>query len=125
MCILIYTDKNACQATKMREPVGVSLLCCPVLATQSCPTLTPRTVAHQAPLSMGFSKQEHCSGLPCPPPGYFPNQAIKPRFPTYRRWILYHLSHQESLYCWPNVRASMSMSLFYSFMFFISIFPGL
>ena len=32
-------------------------------------SVTPRTVAHQAPLSMGFSRQEHCSGLPFPPPG--------------------------------------------------------
>ena len=31
------------------------------------------TVAHQAPLSMGFSRQEYWSGLPCPPPGDFPN----------------------------------------------------
>ena len=30
---------------------------------------TLRTVAHQAPLSMRFSRQEHWSGLPCPPPG--------------------------------------------------------
>ena len=31
------------------------------------------TVAHQAPLSMGFSRQEYWSGLPCPPPGDLPN----------------------------------------------------
>ena len=31
--------------------------------------LTPRTVAHQAFLSMGFFRQEYWSGLPCPPPG--------------------------------------------------------
>ena len=31
---------------------------------------TPWTVAHQAPLSMGFSRQEYWSGLPFPPPGY-------------------------------------------------------
>ena len=30
---------------------------------------TPWTVARQAPLSMGFSRQEYWSGLPCPPPG--------------------------------------------------------
>ena len=30
---------------------------------------TPWPVARQAPLSMGFSRQEYCSGLPCPPPG--------------------------------------------------------
>ena len=35
------------------------------------------TVAHQAPLSMGFSRQEYWSGLPCPPPGDLPNPGIK------------------------------------------------
>ena len=39
---------------------------------------TPWTVALQAPLSMGFSRQEHWSGLPCPPPGDLSNAAIKP-----------------------------------------------
>ena len=34
---------------------------------------TPRTVACQASLSMGFSRQEYWSGLPCPPLGYFPH----------------------------------------------------
>ena len=33
-------------------------------------SVTPWTVAHQAPLSMGFSKQEYWSGLLCPSPGY-------------------------------------------------------
>ena len=36
------------------------------------------TVAHQAPLSMGFSKQEHWSRLPCPSPGDLPGPGIKP-----------------------------------------------
>ena len=36
------------------------------------------TVAHQAPLSMGFSRQEYCSGLLCPPPGDLPNPGIEP-----------------------------------------------
>ena len=35
------------------------------------------TVAHLAPLSMGFSRQEHWSGLPCPPPGYLPDPGIE------------------------------------------------
>ena len=39
------------------------------LVTQSCPTLaTPRSVACRGPLSMGFSKQEHWSGLLFPSP---------------------------------------------------------
>ena len=38
----------------------------------------PWTVARQAPLSMGFSGQEHWSGLPCPPPGDLPDPGVKP-----------------------------------------------
>ena len=36
------------------------------------------SVARQAPLSMGFSRQEYWSGLPCPPPGDLPNPGIEP-----------------------------------------------
>ena len=44
------------------------------LFTKSCPTLAiPWTVVCQAPLSMGFSRQEHWDGLPCPPPRDLPN----------------------------------------------------
>ena len=35
-------------------------------------------VAHQAPLSMGFPRQEYWSGLPCLPPGDLPNPGIEP-----------------------------------------------
>ena len=35
-------------------------------------------VAHLAPLSMGFSRQEYWSGLPCPSPGNLPDQGLKP-----------------------------------------------
>ena len=42
---------------------------------------TPWTVAHQAPLSMGFSREEHWSGLPFPSPGDLPNPGIEPRSP--------------------------------------------
>ena len=40
------------------------------------------TVAHQAPLAMGFSRQEYWNGLPCSPPGDLPYPGIKPRSPT-------------------------------------------
>ena len=43
---------------------------------------TPWTVPHQTPLSMGFSRQEYWSGLPCPPPGALPNPEIKPQSPA-------------------------------------------
>ena len=42
---------------------------------------TPWTVACQAPLSMGFHRQEHGIGLPFPPPGDLPNPGIKPASP--------------------------------------------
>ena len=44
--------------------------------------MTPWTVACQAPLSMGVSRQEYWRGLPCPPPGNLPNPGIEPRSPT-------------------------------------------
>ena len=43
---------------------------------------TPWTVAHQAPLSLRFSRQEYWSGLPYPSPGDLPNPGIKPTSPT-------------------------------------------
>ena len=39
---------------------------------------TPWTAARQAPLSVGFSRQEDWSGLPCPPPGDLPDPGIEP-----------------------------------------------
>ena len=47
---------------------------------QLCVTLWP--VAHQALLSMGLSRQEYQSGLPCPPPGDLPDPGIKPASPV-------------------------------------------
>ena len=53
--------------------------------TKSCPTLaTPWTVAHQAPLSMGFSRQEYWSGLPFPSPGDLPNPGIELGSPAFQ-----------------------------------------
>ena len=43
---------------------------------------TPWTVAHQAPPSMGFSRQEYWSGFPFPSPGHLPNPGIEPRSPA-------------------------------------------
>ena len=43
---------------------------------------TPRTVAYQAPLSMGFSMQEYWSGLPFPSPEDLPDPGIEPESPA-------------------------------------------
>ena len=75
-------------------------------------------------LSMGFSKQECWSGLPCPPPGNLPN----PRIPWRRAWqgwnlgllhcrqIPYYLSHQGSL---PDKHASSSQKSHHSLLAFL------
>ena len=52
--------------------------------------VTPWTVARQAPLSMGFSRQEYWSGLSCPPPGDLHDPGIQPISPGIGRWVLYH-----------------------------------
>ena len=53
------------------------------LVAKSCLTLAiPWTVACQAPLSMGFSRQEYWSGLPFPSPGDLPNPEIEPGSPA-------------------------------------------
>ena len=44
--------------------------------------VTPGTIAPQAPLSVGFSRQEHWSGVPFPSPGDLPNPGIKPVSPA-------------------------------------------
>ena len=51
---------------------------------QSCPTLCDPmdSSLHQAPLSMGFSRQENWSGLPFPSPGNLPNPGIEPASPA-------------------------------------------
>ena len=57
---------------------GSIVLC--VLSRFSCVCLfeTLWTVARQAPLSMGFSRQEYWSALPCPPPGHLPDSGFEP-----------------------------------------------
>ena len=75
----------------------------------SCLTLCdPWTVAHQAPLSMGFSRQEYWSGLLCPSPGDLPNPGIKPQahalqadsLPSKPRGNLNKNDNQGSWYIW-------------------------
>ena len=54
---------------------------------------TPWTIARQAPLSMGFSREEYWSGLPCPPLGDLPVPGTEPMSPALEAHF-YHLKHQ-------------------------------
>ena len=55
---------------------NIYMLCC-VLLSRVQLFVTPWTVARQAPLSMGFPRQEYWNGLPFPPPGDLPDPGIE------------------------------------------------
>ena len=59
---------------------------------------SPWTVARQAPLSMGFSRQEYWSGLPFPSPGDLPNPGIEPGSPALQADILSSEPPGKTLY---------------------------
>ena len=86
--------RQSCVA--LLQPASTPRVC--VCCSNVSDSVTPWTVAHQAPLSMGFSRQEHWSGLPCPPPGDLPTQRWNPGLLHCRR-VLFRLSHQGSLPC--------------------------
>ena len=68
-----------------------------VFVTKSCLTLcNPIDCSRQAPLSMGFSRQEYWSGLPFPSPGDLPNPGTEPVSPELQADSLL-LNHQRSL----------------------------
>ena len=75
-------------ATELNLPY-LDHVCESVSFSIMCDSLWPWTIAYQASLPMGFSKQEYWSGLPFPPPGYLPDPGIKPRSPVLH-------SHQQS-----------------------------
>ena len=69
-------------------------VCVCLLVAQLCLTLcNPMTVAHQAPLSVRFSRQESWSGWPVPPSGDLPDPGIECTSPTLQA-DSYHLNHQ-------------------------------
>ena len=66
---------------------------------------TPWTIAHQAPLSMEFFRQEYLTGQPFPSQGIFPTRESNLGF-LHCRQILYRLSHQGSPFFWITVSIS-------------------
>ena len=72
----VYGVAQSWTRLKRLSSSSSSSLCVPLLAT-------PWTVACQAPLSIGFFRQEYLSELPFPRPGDLPNPGIEPRFPEF------------------------------------------
>ena len=76
---------------KVQAGMGAQLL-------QSCPTLSdPMDCSPPGSSSMEFFRQEHCSGLPCSPPGDLPNPGIEPVSVSCIFWrLIYPLSHWKA-----------------------------
>ena len=66
-----------CQLTHIPSVFILPVSACSVTSIVS-ESVTPWTVGHQAPLFLGFSRQEYWSGFPCPPPGDLSHSGIKP-----------------------------------------------
>ena len=83
--------------TYMQSVCMCVCVCVCVCVLLSCVRLfvTPWTAAHQAPLSIEFSRQEYWNGLPYPSPGDHPDPGIKPGSPALQADSL-SLSHQGS-----------------------------
>ena len=76
LCVCVCIHMRAHTHTHIYIYIHAQLLSCVQLF------VTPLTVADQAPLSMGFSRQEHWSWLPFPSPGSFPNPEMEPVSPA-------------------------------------------
>ena len=79
----------------------------------------PWTVARQAPLSMGFSRQDNWSGLPCPPQGDLPDPGMEPRSPHWQANSLpseppekpYKECYFDSCFVWKSFAVTLKMPL--------------
>ena len=70
----MYIKQSCLQNWQASQPICACVLSC-FICVQLCEML--RTAARQAPLFIGFSRQEYWSGLRCPPPGDLPDPGIK------------------------------------------------
>ena len=81
ICCFKCQIRVPCRHSQWRgRPLRCAVLSCARLSA------TPWTVARQTPLSTGFSRQEHWSGLPFPPPGDLPDPRIEPCLLHFLHW---------------------------------------
>ena len=78
--------------------------------------VTPWTVAYQASLSMGFSRQEYWSGLTFPSPGDLPHPGVEPWSPAMQADV-YPLSHQGNPVWWYSSGFSFFLPLLFQYDF--------
>ena len=82
MLFCLFCSAVFCPYETKSEHIYLALKVKVKLLSHVWPFATPWTVAHQVLLSMGFFRQEYCSGLPFPSPGNLPNPGIEPRSPA-------------------------------------------
>ena len=84
-CLLLDTQQSFSVSGPLVVPCGQETGGGHGLVAKLCLTLcNPWTVAHQPPLSMGFSRQEYWSGLPFPSPEDLPDPRIEPVSPVWQ-----------------------------------------
>ena len=66
--ILTYIQKAYLKVLNMKQIKILNVCCCRQVTSVVSDSVTPKTAAHQAPPSLGFSRQEHWNGLPFPSP---------------------------------------------------------
>ena len=80
-----YTEHSLQSSLKITlKLIPLTGACVHAKSLQSCPFVTPWTTARQAPLSMGFPRQEYRSGLPFPTPGLLPNRETEHSSPAWQ-----------------------------------------
>ena len=100
--MLVRANNASCLEQHVAHQKGLLSMCCVyVLSRFSRVQLfaTPCTTGRQAPLFMGFSRQEYWSGLPFPPPGIFPTQdpGMEPGSPASEAdFFFYHRATREA-----------------------------
>ena len=82
MCFFILQHTCSLEEKLWQTSGGVCVCVCVKSLSRVRLFATPWTVAHQTPLSIGFSRQEYWSGLPFPSPGDLPNPGIEARSPA-------------------------------------------
>ena len=99
-----FSSEWSPQISHLRHAVNYAC----VLSRFNCVQLfvTPWTVARQAPLSMGFFRQEYWSGLPCPSPGDLPDPGVE-LISCICRQVLYLLHHPISNSQWTEPPTSL------------------
>ena len=113
MCnIQVVYGNQSRRATKSMRDESVK-----VLVAQSCPTLCNPMVCSLTgfSLSMGFSRQDCCSGLPFPSPGVLPDPGIEPRSPAMQADSLPSEPWGKPYERWKPIEKSFSFCLFVCF----------